>query len=200
MVHLTTDRYITSNQNSFDRNDYMGKNYKRNCKECSKVFVASNINRGEYCSLECKFWNNVEKSEDKNGCWIWKGKPNSYGYGRIFSHKKVELAHRYSYELNVGPIPEGKLICHHCDNPICTRSDHLFLGTYKDNKDDCVNKQRHKKKLSIKIVQSIMIDNRSHAEIAKEYNITKSAVSSIKTGRSWKYAERRKNSIRTSKR
>lgn len=56
---------------------------------------------------------------------------------------KATTAHRFSYELNVGSIEDGKYVCHTCDNPRCVKPSHLFLGTPLDNKRDSVNKKRH---------------------------------------------------------
>jgi hypothetical protein len=54
----------------------------------------------------------------------------------------MEAAHRVSYELHFGPIPDGQFVLHKCDNGFCVRPDHLFLGTQQDNVDDCVAKNR----------------------------------------------------------
>lgn len=75
----------------------------------------------------------------QNGCLEWGGHrlPNGYGY---YSHRYV---HRLSYEINFGDIPPGMLVCHKCDNPPCFEPSHLFVGTHKDNAQDCVRKGRN---------------------------------------------------------
>ena len=79
-------------------------------------------------------WRTVIKP---SGCWEWLGSRTDCGYGRlwVFSSKKT-LAHRLSYDLLVGDIPESTLVLHHCDNPPCWNPNHLFLGTQKDNMAD----------------------------------------------------------------
>lgn len=82
--------------------------------------------------------------KDDSGCWDWSGVKDPNGYGIIHQNQKTprKLAHRVSYELHHGPIPSGMLVCHHCDNPSCTRPDHLFLGTQTDNLQDASRKGR----------------------------------------------------------
>ncbi len=76
-------------------------------------------------------------------CWEWTAFKNKDGYGYFKFQKKTERAHRISWKLINGFIPKGLLVCHKCDNPGCVNPDHLFLGTNKDNKLDCVSKGRH---------------------------------------------------------
>jgi len=87
-----------------------------------------------------RFWNKV----DKNGsCWIWTGCKNPMGYGRIRYGKRYKFAHRVIYAFMNGTIPDGKMICHICDNPSCVNPAHLFAGTQFDNMRDCVERNRN---------------------------------------------------------
>lgn len=92
------------------------------------------------------FWSFVNKSEHSQGCWLWTGsKLLKSGYGRIKFQGHAFKAHRLSWILHFGSIPDGLLVCHHCDNRLCVRPDHLFLGTPADNTDDMVAKGRQAK-------------------------------------------------------
>lgn len=82
----------------------------------------------------------------KNGCLVWLGYRTTDGYGRLSkSSGGLELAHRMAWRLVHGPIPDGKCVLHHCDNPPCVRVDHLFLGTQNDNMKDMAAKGRGRK-------------------------------------------------------
>lgn len=98
-------------------------------------------------SIEERFWSKV----NKNGklilgapCWEWTDAPMNKGYG-VFGYdnsRKKALAHRFSWELQNGPITNGLHCLHKCDNPPCINPDHLFLGTPADNAKDKVKKGR----------------------------------------------------------
>ena len=77
----------------------------------------------------------------ETGCWIWT-RSKCRGYGRISYNGTGKMAHRISWEIHCGPIPEGMLVLHKCDVPACVNPEHLFLGTYKDNTQDAIKKGR----------------------------------------------------------
>lgn len=82
-----------------------------------------------------------------SGCWEWTGSRERRGHGKTQIAGKDVRVHRAVYEALVGPIPEGMLVCHHCDNPPCFNPAHLFLGTPLDNSQDRVKKGRTTRRL-----------------------------------------------------
>lgn len=137
------------------------------------------------------FWAKVDKSGE---CWNWTAF-KSKGYGYIMcGWKNPVRAHRFSWVLHNGDIPDGMFVCHRCDNPSCVRPDHLFLGTPADNVIDMVMKGRNVAcpgpkngavKLTPEQVRAIYLDPRTNKEIGISYGIASSLASYIRQRRLW---------------
>lgn len=80
--------------------------------------------------------------EELSPCIEWDGRHNKAGYGVLDIHRKVALAHRVAYVKAHGPIPDGLLVRHKCDNPPCVNPDHLIVGTHDDNMADMLSRER----------------------------------------------------------
>lgn len=100
---------------------------------------------------ESRFWAYVVTADrtGKGDCWCWVGPKDKDGYGHfsIGPHKEAKRirAHRFSYTLHYGAIPEGLSILHNCDNPPCCNPRHLKIGTAADNHADCIRRGRKPK-------------------------------------------------------
>lgn len=90
-----------------------------------------------------RFYQKIDTAHETD-CHIWIGYRNPAGYGVFIVDRKPVGAHRMAWRLANGPIPDGMLVCHRCDNPSCVNPDHLFLGTQLDNMRDMVKKKRAK--------------------------------------------------------
>lgn len=78
------------------------------------------------------------KMADPESCWEWQSTRNNSGYGKFWLHGRTDLAHRVSYRIANGPIPNGHQIRHMCDNPTCVNPRHLLTGTGKQNARDAM--------------------------------------------------------------
>lgn len=94
-----------------------------------------------YKPVFMRFWEKVLLDDDDK-CWEYIGPITSGGYGKITNKGKGFPAHRFSWMIRYGKIPNGLCVLHKCDNPPCVNPKHLFLGTYKDNAQDKIKKHR----------------------------------------------------------
>lgn len=150
--------------------------------------------------VEERFWRYVEKSP---GCWTWTGgSMTKKGYGQIGlggRGAKFILAHRLSYQIHCGEIPEGMVVMHLCDNPSCVNPEHLKTGTQSENIKHAVHSGRkslpdlphpqgiehHKAKLDDDKVRWIRTCGKSIREMALELGVSKSTVERVKNGLRW---------------
>lgn len=142
--------------------------------------------------------NYESKVVKKDGCWDWNGVKDKDGYGQVPSgYHKQGKAHRISWMLHKGEIPEGLIICHHCDNPKCTNPDHLFLGEKKDNNADKEKKGRGAKGSKIKtaklneesivLIRKLLKIGVKSRRVAKDFGVSPSQICAINKGKSWKH-------------
>ena len=92
-------------------------------------------------SDEDRFWDKIKRGSNDE-CWEWTACRIKDGYGHVQFGGQLQLAHRVSWRLAHGPIPDGFLVCHNCDNPSCVNPNHLWLGTHQQNMDDMAAKCR----------------------------------------------------------
>lgn len=141
--------------------------------------------------IENRFWQKVQKT---SGCWLWTDMPDQYGYGRLHINRVdgLKLAHRISWEIHFGTIPDGKCVLHDCDNPPCVNPRHLFLGTRAENSLDMAIKERSGTTIltagQVKEIRRRYIPAKVFQRcLAKEYGIKRPTVTAIINGRTWKH-------------
>lgn len=150
-------------------------------------------------AVEERFWRHVDKTGD---CWLWTGSSKSYaGYGRIGAGGaggRYLLAHRVSYTIHHGPIPEGMVVMHQCDNPSCVNPAHLTVGTNAENIKQSYDKGRkitpfkqgaahHEAVLTEENVREIKGSSLKNAQLARAFGCSGSAISAIRRGITWKH-------------
>jgi hypothetical protein len=144
-----------------------------------------------------RFFAKIDIPDDENDCWTWLACKNALGYGNIGLSGHILLAHRASYELLVGTIPDGMCILHSCDNPSCVNPNHLRIGTRQDNMDDKVSRGRcsclrgenaPNAKLTQAEVDAIRLEYTgamTQTRLAAKYGVTQMQIGNIVNNRSW---------------
>ena len=146
-------------------------------------------------TLEQRFWEKVDRRESDE-CWPWKGCLHE-GYGIIQVRGFSFLAHRISWTIHYGVIPDGLCICHHCDNRLCVNPQHLFLGTWADNNHDMAKKRRSalgERNKHSKLTENQVIEIRrllalgwGEAHIGSLYGVGHTAIHKIKHRCNWRH-------------
>lgn len=150
---------------------------KRDCRKPGSRFTSLAT------MLPQRYWNKVQKTET---CWNWTGCPITNGYGQSYLNGRLTLAHRAMWAECFGPVPDGLLVLHKCDNRACVNPDHLWIGTMKDNAIDCARKGRSPwKKLNKEQAMEIYNSVEPRKQISRHYGVSESCVDGIKKRRGW---------------
>jgi hypothetical protein len=148
-----------------------------------------------------RFWAKVDKSDD---CWIWTGASDLQGYGCLTAGGRRRMAHRASWEMEFGTIPDGLDVLHRCDNPPCVRPIHLFTGTHAENMADMARKHRssrvpptigeksHFAKLTegkVRAIRAQRAEGATPKELAEEFGTTRANICYILRGQTWTHVQ-----------
>ena len=132
----------------------------------------------KYPPAQARFWQQTQKGKDDE-CWLWTG-ASQKNYGTFTVDGKLVRSHRFSWTLHRGPIPQGLEVLHQCDNPRCVNPNHLFIGSHRDNMQDCVSKARNEQKLTAAAVAAIKSKyaqgKTSQRKLAAEYGVKQAAI------------------------
>lgn len=138
-----------------------------------------------------------------SGCWLWTGAVNPKGYGHLRFNRKDLIASRASWTAHRGPVPDGLLVLHRCDVPLCINPDHLFLGTHRDNVADMDAKGRRvvvvqrgesncKAKLDVHQVRRLREEfacGASKSALSRKYGVNRQAIKHAVEGVTWSHVQ-----------
>lgn len=150
-------------------------------------------------SLGQAFWRHVIRGGGDTECWLWQGAIGNHGYGYFGSGGTSHLAHRVSYLIHYGELPDDLCVLHRCDVRQCVNPAHLFLGDRTENAIDKVSKGRQTRgsdfshsKLTepdVKAIRALHAEGQGYRRIARRFNVTRETVRDIVRRRIWKWVE-----------
>lgn len=152
-------------------------------------------------TVEERFWSKVSR-KGPDECWDWTASTLGKGYGAFLYAGSMKSASRVAWTLTHGD-PGELFVCHHCDRPICCNTNHMFLGTNRDNMQDMLAKGRGKKtgprgeSLSFsKLTDAIVRAIRGHAhmgvaksDLARAFGVSKQLISAVCLRQVWGHIE-----------
>lgn len=165
------------------------------------------LNGPQALPIAPRFWSKINKDgpipahcPQLGPCWLWTGGTRQRGYGSLSGLR----AHRISWGIHFGPIPPALLVCHHCDNRLCVRPDHLFLGTHSDNSRDMVSKRRHRaathpmprgsasnnsklKEDQVVVILRRYTEGALQADLARQFGVGQTTISAIVRRLTWRH-------------
>ena len=136
---------------------------------------------------------------NENGCHLWTGAISANGYGAIRIDNTTQPAHRVAYELAKGSIPDGMLVTHSCDTPLCCNPNHLILGTHSENLQEAYDRKLrlpkgqkgeahgHSKLTEAQVKEIRSLRETNFAKIAKKYQVTRGAIRKVIKRITWRH-------------
>lgn len=135
-----------------------------------------------------------------DSCWIWNDAKDWQGYGRFYLDRRTpRLAHRVSWSIRNGTIPQGLCVLHRCDNPSCVNPDHLWLGTVTENNNDCTAKDRRLKgsqqknskldEIKVRQIRQKYCEGIFQTTLAIEYGVSVMTISRVVRKKVWGWVD-----------
>jgi hypothetical protein len=152
-------------------------------------------------SVWTRFQKYIPQGLSADECWPWQGSRHKTGYGQLSDkpNRTVLKAHRIAYEKAYGPIPEGRMICHRCDNPPCCNPAHLYAGTARDNARDSIARGRASPpplmrgedcgmaRLKEWQAREIKNSNEPGTVLAQKFGVAATTICAIRKGVNWRH-------------
>jgi len=173
-----------------DRGDVTGKHVR---------FIPGHRAPLDPLERERLFWQKVDR-RGPDECWEWTGSRHGKGYGMVgVGSRIVDKAHRVSWRMHNGLIPEGMHVLHHCDNPPCVNPAHLFIGTNDDNVRDKIAKGRQRvpcgeahgnaKLTERDVIEIRLLSDVPVKEIAARFSISGCTVRRVRNRTAWAHVK-----------